>query len=121
MTDGNLPTPPLFIKVEKYREVIQSIQQLRSYALSLRDARDALSDIEKELATGLEITHRALDKFNNVLSLLDVKLSKAHFKGKEIEDIKREIKTQGAGEIEDYVKNLYNQMEKIRDELKTIS
>ena len=35
--------PPLFIKIEKYKEVIQSIQQLRAYALSLRDALDALA------------------------------------------------------------------------------
>lgn len=120
-TVGTRPMPPLFIKIEKYREVIQSIQQLRSYALSLRDALDALSDIERELSTGLEITHKALDKFNNILSILDVKLSRAHFKGRELGEIERGIKAQTPTEIEDYVKNLYDQMEKIRSELKGVN
>ncbi len=110
--EGAKPSPPLFIKIEKYREVVKSIQELKSHTLGLRDALDALADVEKELRSGLEITQRILDKFNSVISLLDSKLLR--FGG--VEEATAEV----PGEIDSYVKNLYNQVERIRHELRTI-
>jgi hypothetical protein len=104
-------TPPLFIKVDRYKDIIKNIQELKSYALGLRDALDALADIEKELKTGLELTNKALDRFNTIISLLDAKLLKFHEGGDE---------ARVPGEMDEYVKNLYDQMEKIRHELRTI-
>ena len=105
-------SPPLFIKIDKYRELIQSIKDMKSHALSLRDAMDALSDIEKELRNGINITHMALDRFNNVVATLDSKLMKV---GAE-EDV-----VEVPQEMDEYVKDLYDHVERIKHELRTIS
>jgi len=114
-------TPPLFIKVERYKDIVRSIQQLRSYALSLRDALDALSDLEKELQTGLSICHKALDKFNTLISMLDARLSRTRGAEKEVRAAAEELKTETPKDIESYVRALHEQMERIREDLKAIS
>lgn len=110
---GKAEYPPLFIKVDKYREILQSIQQLRSYALGLRDALDAITDIEKELKVGMEIAHKALDRLNMIMSALDSKLLRVQ--GMESEE------PEPPKDMEKYIDNVYKQMERIKDELKTIS
>jgi ATP-dependent Lon protease len=114
--------PPLFIKVEKYQEVIEHIEKLRSYALSLRDALDAISAVEKQLRQGLLVTTRVLDRFNLMVSTIDAKLTH-----KKIDDrikkavSEKEIKVESPKEIEDYVKGLYEQMERIKKDLQNVS
>ncbi|MEM5871416.1 MAG: hypothetical protein QW051_00935, partial [Candidatus Aenigmatarchaeota archaeon] len=64
-------SPPLFIKVERYREIIRAIQDLRTYILNLRDALDILKDMQREIANGIEIAHKTLDDLNIIASNLD--------------------------------------------------
>lgn len=105
--------PPLFIKVEKYEDVIKNVQELRSYALSIRDALDALADIEKELRVGMEIAHKALDRLNAIISSLDSKLLRT-------EGINIEGEARSPKEVEGYIKNVYSQIERLKDELRAI-
>ena len=107
-------TPPLFIKIDKYGEVVKNVQRLKSFALGLRDALDALSDIEKELSTGLTIANRALDNFNTTVSMLDSKLLR--LAGTNVTDTDIKI----PDELDNYIKNVYDQMGKLKHELKTI-
>ena len=109
------PYPPLFIKIDKYKEIIGNLQRLKTYALSLRDALDALDDIEKELKTGIQITQKALDDFNNIIALLDSKLIR--LAGGEDADFEGQVPEH----MDDYIKGVYDQISKIRDELRTIS
>jgi predicted component of type VI protein secretion system len=103
--------PPLFIKIEKYREVVNNLHKLKTYSLSLRDALDALADIEKELQHGLSITHKALDRFNSIIASLDAKISRIPPQEVELPDM---------GEIDSYARELHEQMDKIRSDLKNI-
>ena len=105
-------TPPLFIKIDKYRDVLKNVQELKSFSVGLRDAMDAIADVEHELKTGLEIANKALDRFNTLLSLLDAKLIR--IEGVEPADV------QTPKEIDDYVKGLYDQIERIKHELRAI-
>ena len=114
------PAPPLFIKVERYRDVIQNVHKLKSYALSLRDALDALTEIQKQLQLGLSVTQKALDKFNSIIAGLDTKLAKGKAPETDVKGIIKEIKAETPREIEQYVKALYEQMERIRQELQAI-
>jgi len=107
--------PPLFIRIDKYKELIQNLQRLKSYALSLRDALDALNDIEKELRTGIDLTQKALDDFNAIISVMDAKLIR--LSGGE----EGELEGEAPEHMDDYIKGVYDQISKIRDELKTIS
>ena len=108
---GKKESPPLFIKIDRYRELAQNIRELKSNALSLRDALDALSDIEKELKNGLNITQMALDRFNSVVSLIDSKILRV---GSE-EDV-----VEVPREMDDYVKSLYDHVERIKHDLRTL-
>ena len=107
--------PPLFIRIDKYKEIIQNLQRLKSYSLSLRDALDALNDIEKELRTGIDLTQKALDDFNAIISVMDAKLIR--LSGGE----EGELEGEAPEHMDDYIKGVYDQISKIRDELKTIS
>ena len=113
--EGSDASPPLFIKVDKYGEVVKNVQRLKSFALGLRDALDALADIEKELSTGLTIANRALDNFNSTISILDSKLLRVAATGIDKTDVNI------PDELDDYIKNVYEQMNKLKHELKTIS
>ncbi len=105
--------PPLFIKVDKYEDVIRNIQELRSYTLSLRDALDALADIEKEMKVGMELAHKSLDRVNAIISMLDSKLLRT-------EGIRLEGEIRAPKEVEGYIKNVYSQIEKLKSELQAI-
>jgi len=105
--------PALFIKIDKYQEVVESLQKLKSFALSLRDALDALADIEKELTTGINISHKALDDFNAIISVLDSKLTR-------IGEMGTGEGPRSSKEVDSYVRGIYNQMDKIKQELKSV-
>ena len=38
--EGDSKTPPVFIKIDRYGEVVKNIQRLKTFALGLRDALD---------------------------------------------------------------------------------
>ncbi|MCX6814557.1 MAG: hypothetical protein NTY20_02835 [Candidatus Aenigmarchaeota archaeon] len=114
-SSGEGKYPPLFIRIDKYKELIQNLQRLKSYALSLRDALDALNDIEKELRTGIDLTQKALDDFNAIISVMDAKLIR--LAGGE----EGEIEGETPEHMDEYIKGVYDQISKIRDELRTIS
>ncbi len=105
-------SPPVFIKIDKYAEMVRQIRKLKSYAMNLRDALDALNDIEKEISTGIAISHKALDDFNNVITMLDSRLSRTT-------SIK-EVESSDNEEIDNYIKGIYDQMERIKGELSNI-
>jgi len=109
-----MDSPPLFIKLDKYREIVKEIQRLKSYSLGLRDALDALADVEAELKNGLSVAQKALDHFNSIVSLLDAKFLRLQGLGDtDIDEIPEDV--------DKYVQGLYEQMEKIKSDIKTIS
>ena len=102
-------SPPVFIKIDKYTDIVKNLQKLKSYSLSLRDAIDALSDIEKELTTGISIANKALDDFNTIIAILDSKLLRA--------SAIEEFDIGAPADVEKYIKGIYEQMDKIKTEL----
>jgi hypothetical protein len=108
---GVRQSPPLFIKIDKYRELVKHIKDLRSNALNLRDALDAITDIEKELRNGIAITQGSLDRFNSIITSLDSRLLKVGAE-EDIIEVPRDM--------DNYVKDLYDHVERIKHDLKTI-
>ena len=104
--------PPIFIKIDRYRELIEEIERLKLSAVSLRDAVDALSEMAKELNSGISITQRALDKFNKVVTGIDAKMLKS---GGPVGE-----HPVSSAEIDSYVRNLYQQVENIKKDLRTV-
>jgi hypothetical protein len=112
---GKKSSPPVFVKIERYRELLEDVQKLRSYSLGLRDALDAMGEIEKELKTAMSLTNKVLDKVNIIISSLDMKL----------------LQRTGGGpthlgtvkppeDVEGYVKGIYEQIEKLKAELQSL-
>lgn len=107
---GNDISPPLFIKIDRYNELARNISELKSHALSVRDALDALNDIEKEIKNAIDITQIGLDNVTSTIALIDTKLLKiGRDDSEEVMEIPREM--------DDYMKSLYDNMERIRHEL----
>ncbi len=104
-------SPPLFIKIDKYSELVKDIQKLKGNMLALRDALDAISDIEKELISGISLAHKALDDFSMVISSMDSKLLRAH----SIDNVPINTK-----EMDSYIKGVYEKMERIKKELESV-
>ena len=110
-------SPPVFVKVERYKDLLGDIQQLRSYSLGMRDALDAMSDIEKELKAAMSLTHKVLDKLNMIISSLDMKLLRKA--GPIMPDEGMPVKP--PADIENNIKEIYEQIERLKGELHTIS
>jgi hypothetical protein len=109
-------SPPVFVKVERYRELLEDIQKLRSYSLGLRDALDAMNEIEKEMKTAMTLTNKVLDKVNMIISSLDMKLlKKTGLSPGETPSVKP------PEEVETYLKGIYDQVDKLKTELQTLS
>jgi hypothetical protein len=107
-------SPPLFIKVEKYKDIVSQIQSLRSQSLTLRDALDALFEMEKEIKNGLDMAQKTLDNFNTTLLALDGMLIRS-------QGLDSTGPNQEARELEEYVKSVYKQVERLRSDMKTIT
>ncbi|NIO23310.1 MAG: hypothetical protein GTN38_04780 [Candidatus Aenigmarchaeota archaeon] len=123
-------SPPLFIKVDKYRDVLKNIRNLRSYILNLRDALDVLEDIQKELANGVHVAQKTVDELNMILSSLDSFFLKPHaVEHEDIEEMEEREEeayrphhpeAPAPREMEGYVKDVYGELEKLRNQLKSI-
>ncbi len=105
--------PPIFVKLDKYKELITEIQKLKSYALGLRDALDALAEMEAELKAGISVAQRALDSFNTAINMIDSRF----LKSQGIEPESLEI----PAEMDNYIQNVHRQIEKIRHEIRSLS
>jgi len=118
-------SPPLFIKVDKYREIVKGIRELRSYILNLKDTLDVLSDMQREVGNGVQIAHKSLDELNSLVSDLDSffmkpqAMSGGRVQEYDADDIEEEADTH-ANEIRSSMKDVYGQLEKLRSQLRSI-
>jgi len=114
--DRRGPSPPVFVKVDRFRELLDDVGKMRSYSLGLRDALDAMSELEKEFKTAMTITNKVLDKLNIIISSIDMKLLK-----KPGEPQQEEGPVRAPEEIEAYVKGIYEQIERLKGELQSLA
>lgn len=112
------PSPPVFIKIEKYRDIVKNISDLKAQAVGLRDTLEVLIDVEAELKRALDVTNRTLDNLNIVLSDLESKLTRISPEEERVELPK--IPLQPPREIEGYVRDLHKHIERIKHELESI-
>jgi hypothetical protein len=116
-------SPPIFIKVEKYREIIKGIRDLRSYILNLRDTLDVLVDMQRELANGIEIAQKTLDELSTILANLDSFFIKPQGTKDKMDEYgeQDEQEENEPGEIQSSMNDVYGHLEKLRAQLKSIS
>ncbi|RLJ00186.1 MAG: hypothetical protein DRP03_01405 [Candidatus Aenigmatarchaeota archaeon] len=122
---------PVFIKVEKYKDIVKFLQDLRSYVLNLRDALDAMEDFQREIKKGFVMAQKTLDEINMVLSSLDsyfLKPETIDYIDTAVKEVKeKEVKkpekksVMKKEEMEKYVKGIYDQLEELKSQLQVIS
>ena len=69
-------SPPLFIKLDRYKELAKQIKRLKSISMGMRDALDALNEIEREIANGVVIANRSLEELSGIINELDLRFAK---------------------------------------------
>src|SRR3989338_7182480 len=106
---------PLFIKIDRSRDVVRDVQRLKSASAGLRDALDAMAELQRELQASTTVIAKALDKFNSTLTGLDAKFVRVGAVETEPappEPIHQELRSQ--------VTDLHAQMQRLRTELKDL-
>lgn len=113
-------SPPLFIKVDKYRQIIKNIRDLKSHILNLRDALDVLEDMQREVANGVQIAHKTLDELNVILSNLDSVFLRPQGIDHHMEEEDLPEPGRPPAQVDNYMSNVQTQLEKLRAQLKAI-
>lgn len=119
---GSPEAPPLFIKVDRYDEIVKNIRDLKSSVLNLRDSLDVLEDIEKEIANGIGIAHRSIDELNSAITNLDSFFMRPQGVRHHMDE---DLPARGSGgvgrpRVEDDMRDVYGQVEKLRAQLKAM-
>lgn len=114
-------SPPLFIKVDKYRSIIKNIRDLKSQLLNLRDALDVLDDIQKELSNGVQVAHGTIDELNTLISNLDSFFLKPQGVEPHMdeEDIPGSVRLK-QGDVDNYMRDVHGQLERLRAQLRAM-
>lgn len=105
---------PLFVKVDRYRELITAVQEMKLFAASARDVFSTLHEIEAVRADALNILRAMVQRLEKTVLDLDaelvrpkgVSLSSASYAGAEVEH------------IESSLSDLQKQLADLRHELK---
>ncbi|MBI4173294.1 MAG: hypothetical protein HY519_01095 [Candidatus Aenigmarchaeota archaeon] len=104
-------SPPLFVRVEKYNDILRSISDLKSYSAEIRQSLDILAETEQKLSKGLAASYRNLDALNTIISLLTTRL---------VSHQRPDAKALAGSDIGHYFKDIHKEMEKLKTELKTV-
>jgi len=115
-----MTSPPLFIKVDKYRDIIKNIRDLKSHILNIRDALDVLDDMQKEINNGIEIAHKTLDELNIIISNLDSFFLRPQGIEPHMEEDELEPGRMAPGEVQNYMTDVHTQLQRLRAQLKAI-
>ncbi len=113
-------SPPIFIKVDKYSDIIKNIRDLKSHILNLRDALDVLDDMQKEIMNGIDLAHKTLDELNMIISNLDSFFMRPQGIEHHMEEEIPEPGRMSPDEVEGYMTDVQTQLQKLRSQLKAI-
>lgn len=108
---------PLFIKIDKYNDLVENVHKLKSFALSMRDVLDALAEMQNQIGKGLEVAHKTLDRFNQTISLTDARLMRSQVGDTDIRNSEKNINADSPEDIEKYVRELHDQIRRIKTDL----
>ncbi len=75
-TPGPTEFAPLFVKVEKYREAIIDLQELKSYLAGIKEIFEVVKELEELRQTSVEMVLSSIEKVETVISDLDMLLLK---------------------------------------------
>ncbi len=120
-TESEKPTKPilapLFIKVDRYRDVIDLIGELRATMSIMKNTFLSLSELDRIRAETVEVIASAMTKVENKLSALDSSL----IRPTGFEEVENKTEYQDVEAIEHTISNLKVEVDKLKNELKQIA
>jgi hypothetical protein len=107
---------PLFVKLDRYKSVLDTINELKSSIISIKSSLDVQKQIENLREENRQLLEGAISKVDEKILSLDSEFLRP--KGFEEEMPQPEIKTEG---LQGALTDLKKQIEGLKEELKTIS
>ncbi|MEM7816300.1 MAG: hypothetical protein QXZ20_00105 [Candidatus Aenigmatarchaeota archaeon] len=110
-------TIPLFVKVDKYKEIITTIQEIKTFLAGLRNLFLLLEEIEQTRNDTLNTLRITLQRIEKNIIQLDANFLKTG--SEEIEKIKESIKpkTVEVNELEDSLRKLHEELSSMKSEI----
>jgi len=120
-------SPSLFVKIERYTDIQEHLQELKYSTTNMRNILDRLSESQKKLQVSLSLSYSTLEKMNQTLDFLGAKFSgrvmrtpEAPFGGgMERPPAPPRAEATLDEDLQGYLRGINNQVEKIRNDLKT--
>ncbi|MEM5861014.1 MAG: hypothetical protein QXL09_01480 [Candidatus Aenigmatarchaeota archaeon] len=108
---------PLFVKVEKYREIITTIQEIKTLIAGLRNLFSIIEEIDQVKSDALNTLRITLQRVEKNIIQLDANFLRTG--SEEIEKVKETIRPRAieANELEDSLKQLYEELAAMKDEI----
>ena len=100
---------PLFVKVDKYRDIIKSVQEMKLYVASTKQVFTALQEIESLRADTLNVLRATVQRLERSITEIDTELIRPH--GVTVEE------SAEAGHIESSLTDLQKQLLDLKREL----
>jgi len=106
---------PLFVKLERYKEILSDLEGLRTTMVAIKNAFSILNQLDKLRYENIGMLQNAIEKVDEKLAALDSEfLRPAGFR----EELPTEEYSEG---LESELGNLKNQVDKLKSELKSVA
>jgi hypothetical protein len=105
---------PLFVKVEKYREILNSMQEIKIFVSGMKQLFNILHDIETVREESLKIMRATIQRFERCVVEIDTELLRP--KGADVGIVQRG--TEEVKYIETSLAELQKTLSSLREELK---
>lgn len=102
---------PLFVKINRYREVLKTIENLKSILLGLKDLLDVMQQLDKIRSDSKNLLQKNIQELLKNVAALDKEFVRP--KGIETE----QIVPMGAERVESYVDELQREIDNLKSQL----
>jgi len=109
------PSAPLFVKIDKYREVLISIKKMRLVVANIESIIDMKKHLDKVKGEADTLLDKNMDKFSQMLEELNRDMKRPQSMEPNISAEKEE-----AQKVGEYVKDLEGEINKLKNQIKKI-
>lgn len=107
-------TPPLFIKIERYKEVLENVSRLRAMIHEIDNIVSLRREIEKVRTNSDSLLEKNIQEFSEILSGLDKEFVRPEHMEHFLKETKVERLDSYVAELEEELNRLKNQMRQIK-------
>jgi hypothetical protein len=115
-----IASTPLFVKVERYKDILNNINEIKTLLSGIQNILSVLEEIEQLRLEGINTLRITIQRLEKNVTKLDLGFTKPS--DTSIEKVKAELKpkTLEAKEMEDSLMEIYNQLNAMRAEIEKL-